>query len=354
MLKLSLPWVQGRGAGLGNELVPWCRAFIAAQVLGGRCLPPAFGLNPRRYGRHFGTSRFDWLGHRTLRAVLPHVEFTEADYLAHGGGDVALALERFVVARGLRQRHALLLTTQGMWGGMAHLEAARDFALATLYGSRFAAANLLTIRRRLDPALPVVGIHVRLGDFGDPVPPEAYRGRFNLALPPDWYRQVALSIHEQMSGQVQFLVVSDAPAERLQGLTQGLRCVFTSDIADSDCSDLLALARSDLLVCSVSSFSVWAAFLSEAPYLWYGPNLTPHEGGWQSIWGHEPGQQAEGSGTNSALAAVRAREGPWPGRAWAVAAGGAVPAQAVGQLQARWGQRATDLVRYGVLPEVRG
>ena len=33
MLKLCLPWVHGRGAGLGNELVPWCRAFLAAQVL---------------------------------------------------------------------------------------------------------------------------------------------------------------------------------------------------------------------------------------------------------------------------------------------------------------------------------
>ncbi|MDG0854001.1 hypothetical protein [Roseateles puraquae] len=350
MLKLCLPWVHGRGAGLGNELVPWCRAFLAAQVLGARCLPPAFGLNQRNYRRHFGTSRFDWLGHRVLRAVLPHVEFTEADYLAHGGGDVTLAIKRFGEDRGLSQRSTWLLTTQGMWGGLGHIDAARDFALSTLYRSRFAAHNLVAVRHRLQPSLPVVGIHVRMGDFGEPLAPDAYRGRFNVALPPQWYRDVAWSIQEQMQGQVQFLVVSDAPADRLRGLMAGLQCVYTSDLADADCSDLLALARCDLLVCSVSSYSVWAAFLTDAPYLWYGPNLSLHDEGWGSIWGHEPGQQAPGSPTLQAL--VRARGGvrPAPTRAWAVPAEGAVPAAAIEQLAARSARRATDLVRYGVVP----
>lgn len=350
MLKLCLPWVQGRGAGLGNELVPWCRAFLAAQVLGAHCLPPAFGLNTRRYGRHFGTSPLDWLSHRALRMVMPHVEFTEADYLAHGAGDVTQALKRFGEDRGLPQRSAWLLTTQGMWGGLGHIDAARDFALSTLYRSRFASRNLVAVRQRLQPALPVVGIHVRMGDFGDPLPPDAYRGRFNVALPPQWYRDVAWSIHEQMQGQVQFLVVSDAPAKRLRGLMAGLQCVYTSDLADGDCSDLLALARCDLLVCSVSSYSVWAAFLAESPYLWYGPNLSLHDEGWGSIWGHEPGQQLSGSPTLQALALARAGRHPAPTRAWAVPAEGVVPAAAIEQLAARWARRATDLVRYGVVP----
>lgn len=349
MLKFCLPWVPGRGAGLGNELVPWCRAFLAAQTLGARCLPPAFGLNARRYGRHFGTPALDWLGHRALRAVLPHVEFTEADYLAQGGGDVVHALRAFGEARRLPQRANWLLTTQGMWGGMAHIDAARDFALSTLHGSRFAARNLLTLRQRLDPALPVVGLHVRMGDFGAPVAPDAYRGRFNISLPPEWYRQVALSIQSLLGGHVQFLWVSDAPLERLQGLAQGLRSVFTADIPDADCSDLLALARCDLLVCAVSSYSTWAAFLSDAPYLWYGPNLTLHDGGWASIWGHEPGQQQAGAGTPTALAHLRAAGAAAPTRAWAVPGSGEVPAAAVEMARERHARRFTDLVRYGAV-----
>lgn len=349
MLKLCLPWVQGRGAGLGNELVPWCRAFLAAQVLGARCLPPAFGLNQRNYGRHFGTSRLDWLGHRALRAVLPHVEFTEADYRAHGGGDVVQALHRFGEARALPARSTWLLTTQGMWGGMAHLNAARDFALSTLYRSRFAARNLVAVGQRLDPSLPVVGIHVRMGDFGAPVSPDAYRGRFNISLPPEWYREVALSIHDQMAGQVQFLIVSDAPMARLQGLAKGLRCAFTADIADSDCSDLLALARCDLLVCAVSSYSVWAAFLTDAPYLWYGPNLTLHDGGWGSIWGHESMQLEPGSPTLSALGQASATGPMAPARAWAVPGDGVVPRAAIDMARDRHARHVTDLVRYGVV-----
>ncbi|MEO3693385.1 alpha-1,2-fucosyltransferase [Roseateles paludis] len=353
MLKFCLPWVQGRGAGLGNELIPWCRAFIAAQVLGARCLPPAFGLNQRRYWRHFGTSRMDWLLHRALRASLPHVEFTEADYLQHGGGDAALALERFVVARSLRDKPALLLTTQGMWGGMAHLEAARDFALSTLYQSRFAARNLITIRSRLNPELPVVGVHVRMGDFAAPLPPEQYRGKFNVALPPEWYRNVAQSIHEQLAGRVQFLVVSDAPEARLRTLMDGFQCTFTADIPDSDCSDLLALSRCDLLVCSVSSFSVWAAFLSEAPYLWYEPNLGESAPGWLSIWGHEPGQREPASGTQRALANAMAAREPRAQRAWATPASGAVDFEALAQATARHSARSLDLIRYGVVPPHR-
>lgn len=354
MLKLCVPWVMGRGAGLGNELVPWCRAFLAAQVLGARCMPPAFGLNARRYGRHFGTSRLDWLAHRALRAVLPRVEFREEDHAVYGGGDVVQTLKRFGAAHRLEERSTWMLTTQGMWGGMDHIEAARDFALSTLYGSRFAARNLVDIRQRLSADVPVVGIHVRMGDFSGPGAPDAYRGRFNISLPPDWYRQVALSIHEQLAGQVQFLIVSDAPVAKLRGLVQGLRCVFTGDIPDSDCSDLLALARCDLLVCAVSSYSVWAAFLSEAPYLWYAPNLTVHPGGWGSIWGHEAGQQLDGSPTLSALQRARASAQPMPTRAWAVPSDGRVPSAALQAAVQQHARRSTDLVRYGVVQETQG
>jgi hypothetical protein len=71
----------------------------------------------------------------------------------------------------------------------------------------------------------------------------------------------------------------------LRPLLDAVPCVTTSDIPDSDCSDLLALADADLLVCSISSYSQWAAFLSQAPYLWYAPSLQVHAGERGSIWG---------------------------------------------------------------------
>jgi hypothetical protein len=350
-LRLCLPWVPGRGAGLGNELVPWARAALAAQVLDAHCLAPAFGLNRRGYGRHFGTPAYDWIQQRIFKSLLPVVEFDQAAYLQHGGGNAVDALRSFALAHDLFNRRAYVLLTQGMWGGMHHIADARAFVTSKLQLSRFAARNLQRLRDRLDPARPVVAIHVRLGDFGAPLPASAYQGRFNVSLPPDWYRHVAQSIHAQLAGDAQFLIVSDGTVDQLQALFQGLPCVYTSDIPDSDCSDLLALAGADLIVCSVSSFSVWAAFLSDAPYLWFGPNLHRHPEGWLSIWGHEPGQQAPASPTRRAIEANQAGASAEP-RGFAVWEDGKVPREALAQMntlsRARHGA-ASDLVQYGVI-----
>ena len=350
LLRFCMPEVAGRGAGLGNELVPWARSFLASQLLGAHSLLPAFGLNSRRYWRHFGTPRYDWIQHRALKAALPVIRFTEADYLEHGGGDVVSALRRFADAHHLFNRPAYVLATGGMWGGLRHIAAARDYVAAQLYMSRFAAANLLRLRARLDTSLPTVGIHVRMGDFAAAMEPDQYRGRFNVSLPLDWYRRVAESIHAQLQGQVQFLIVSDAPPDKLTELTQGLPCIFSGDIPDSDCSDLLALAGADLLVCSISSFSVWAAFLSNRPYIWYAPNLHLHPEGFASIWGHEAGQQAAGSPTRRAI--THAASESCVSRAWAVAHDGAVHAAALKQLAQYRLNAEGDLVQYGVVKQL--
>jgi hypothetical protein len=101
----------------------------------------------------------------------------------------------------------------------------------------------------------------------------------------------------------------------------------------------------------VSSFSAWAATLSDAPYLWCAAQLTPDADGLASIWGHEPLQQQADSLTR------RARWQAAPGlvpRGWPVRLDGRVPAAALAQMQARRqdrrGPRDADLVRYGVVP----
>ena len=302
--RYSMARVRGRGAGLGNELIPWARAFLAAQVTGATCLPPAFGMNTRRYWRHFGTSRLDWLHHRALQSLLPVVEFDEAAFDHHGGGDVVDALRRFALAEQLATRAAYVLVTDGMWGGYRHIRAARDFIRTTLYASRFAPANLIRLNARIDPSRLTVGMHVRMGDFqaaSDDL--TAYRGKFNLSLPTDWYRNVARSIRATLGDRVQFLVVSDGPPAQLAKIFEEVPFITSSDIPDADCSDLLALADADLLVCSVSSFSTMAAFLSSAPYLWFEPNLQRHAEQAYSIWGHESAQQRESGETMQSLRA---------------------------------------------------
>jgi len=351
-LRYSMSRVRGRGAGLGNELIPWARSFLAAQIVNARALSPAFGMNSRRYWRHFGTPRHDWLLHRALEQVLPVVEFTESDYLRYGSGDFVDAFRTFADDKKLHTRGSYVLVTEGMWGGYRHIAEARDFIFSTLYQSRYAARNLLRIAQRLDRSKLIVAMHVRMGDFGAARQTVTdYRGKFNVSLPLLWYRNIAQSIRSSLGSDVQFLIISDGTAEQLQPLLDGLPAVTTSDIADSDCSDLLALASADLLVCSVSSFSTTAVFLSEAPYLWFEPQLQQHEEGFYSIWGNEPAQQLPDGATRQALDSKVLMDQSDSGRGVPVGLDGNVPEALLRSLVAQKAARHIDgdLVRYGVV-----
>ena len=292
-----------------------------------------------------------------MERLLPVVEFKEADYLRHGGGDVVQALRKFADAADLHRRRAFVLVTEGMWGGYGHIAAARDFIFSTLYQSRFAARNLIRIAERLHPDKPVIGMHVRLGDFlPSSAEPDMYKGRFNCSLPMEWYCNIAHSIYSRLGESVQFLIVSDGTREQLQPLLDTVPAVTTSDLPDSDCSDLLALAKADLLVCSVSSYSSIAAFLSESPYLWFEPNLQKHDEGFYSIWGHEEGQRRMDSPTRLAIQFQLAAENDWPGRGTPVSMQGDVPETVLVEVMKRKQQSnpLIDLVKYGVVPVGQG
>lgn len=349
-----LPVVKGRGAGLGNELVPWARAYLMSTILGARCLRPAFGINARGYHRHFGTSRLDFALNRVIAGVLPRVHFGEAQFEEHGGGDVIAAFKSFAAAQGLYERRPLLVTTDGMWGGLLHVARAREFVRATLYGTHYAAPNLAALAARLEPEKLTVALHVRLGDFEpSTVDAATYRGRFNCALPLSWFMGIGEQLLKSLGGLVQFQVFSDGTPEQLAPLLELLKPVDTTSRLPADVSDLLAMSQADLLVCSVSSYSVWAAALSSAPYLWFSPQMYRHGDAGASIWGHEDRQLQTNSPTMKALAA-RAANGDtrFTGRAYPVGIEEKLPTKLMDSLQRRAQEKRfySDLVCYGTAP----
>ena len=313
--------------------------------------PPAFGRNRRRYWRHFGTPRYDWLRNRALQLALPRFDFGEADWRAHGAGDVRAALRGYAAAHGLAERGRYVLTTSGMWGGYAHIEAARPLVRALLQASRYAERNRRLLEAQRDPARLLVGLHVRLGDFRPVTSAADYGSVWNVRLPMAWYLNVARRLVRQFGDGVQFLVVSDGNAAQLQPLLDAVPCLTTASFGDSDCSDLLALADADLLVCSLSSFSQWAAFLSSSPYLWYAPTLRRHAAGHGSIWGSEDGV-ADTTAAADRAAGVLAGDAAPDLRGLPVDADGELPVAFLEAVQARrrdW-PLANDLVRGGRVP----
>lgn len=355
MLRFCLPRVR-RGHGLGNEMVPWARAFLAAQLLQARLLPPAFGLNRRAYWRDFRTSPDDWLYNRALERTLPVVEFSEAQYLAHGGGDAVTALRSFIAAEQLQRRRLFVLVTDGFWGGYSHVQAAREFMRSTLYRSRYAARNLLQLQQRIDPGKILVGMHVRLGDFAAPVSLAEYRRAANTSLPIEWYCHVASCLQRTFRDDWQLLLVSDGGPDSLRELLDNYPCIITADIPNGDCSDALALANCDLLVCSASSYSSLAASLTEAPYVWFASSLHEHPEGCYSLHGDATRSAQHNERTRHAVRHFLKDPAAQSARGIAVPADGEIPSHALQAAARRRDVRRweLDLVRGGVTPKTSG
>lgn len=267
------------GYGLGNDLIPWAKGYILASLTGAQLLHPAWGNNARGYARFFGTSSLDWQWYRLLVRALPKVPFTEDEYRAIGENDFAKAAATFVTKQRLRERRHYVVTVTGPWGAYSGLGSARHFVLAQLMATRFTQANLLKLNSLLSGSRLTVGVHVRLGDFGAERPVRSYEGLVNTRLPLAWYRHVCDKLVSLLGAdRLQFIVASDGPKSALCELLDGIPAIFTGDFPNTDCSDLIALSEADLLVCSLSTYSVWAAFLSRNPYIWFAPNLTAVKG----------------------------------------------------------------------------
>lgn len=335
-----------RGAGLGNEIFPWAKAYLAGRELGFKFLPPAWGLNRRAYWREFGTSRLDWIGHAALQAALPVVTVTDDMVRSTGEVDYGAAVRVLDQEYGWSRRRPLVLVHQGMSGGHLAIERARNYLRNGLLGhlpeggcaDRDSGAGQLR-----------VAVHARLGDFSDhsdgPLP-----GVFNRRLPVEWYRWVLTVLQDRFGEALHIDIVSDEPAMATRMLSEWNGCAARPRTI---LEDLSVMAAADLLVCSVSTFSMLAAFLSDAPYVWYQPHLHQQDD-FLSIWGYRPDEQAGGTGLN-----IRTEQrigGSLPTRGTAVAIGDELPPWLTDFLDTRaaFNRRSGDLVRCGVVPQRAG
>jgi hypothetical protein len=308
-MRICMPDTFGyRGAGLGNELFPWAKAFLASQALGARLAHPAWGLNGRQYHRDFGTSRLDWLQQGVIKLALPTVRFDEPAYRATGKNDFQEAVTAFAAEHDLASRRHFVFRASGMWGGFHAIRKARVFVLAELLKAKSAVHNVHAVLGQVAAGKALVAVHIRRGDFQNLDRDAPFRGRFNVALPLEWYLATCASIRRNCGDEVQFLLLTDASADQVRPVIDALQPLTTFNLRQTACSDLLLMAFADSIVCSVSSYSMWGAFLSNAPYIWCAPNLQDHQG-YGSLWGHETAQQAPLGTTALNLARLRNSSG---------------------------------------------
>ena len=269
-----------RGAGLGNEVFSWAKAYLGARALGLREVPPPWAINPRRYDRELGGGLGRSAKYVIIRS-LPAYEITWEDVLATGAVDYFEAVQKLRPTV-LSSRAPVVLHGSGMHGGYLGIRRARAYLRHAILGPA-AAVRSHELIDEIEPTRVRIGVHYRGGtDFReqDAVKP----GVFNSRLPIEWYESVVQSLVKQLAVPVEVLLASDSEATQLaEALSINGR--YPTRVANTSVGDLAALARCDLIVPSVSSFSMLAIFLSNAAYVWHADNLYVHSG-WASIWGH--------------------------------------------------------------------
>src|ERR1700741_5008800 len=283
-MKVAFPlWIGRRHQGLGNELVPWAKAFIASQELQIKFLLPAVGLNDRHYYKYFGTSRWDWIYYAILKKVLPCYVFTEEDYLATGEKDFARAIRIYADKKGLDKKHSYALLTEGLWGNFYSIREAQHFVLSQLYSTQNLTDNLYQLDRQIADKRLVVGIHIRMGDFLPAASTSEYKGVWNTRVSLAWYLNICRQLKAELGDAVAFMLLTDGDEEELRDFIDEFHPITNFRQPNSAVSDLLALASADVLVCSISSYSMWGAVLSRALYFWYLPNLQ-RSNGYLTLW----------------------------------------------------------------------
>lgn len=266
-----------RGAGLGNEIFALAKAHIGAAALDATLVEQPWWLNRRHYGRDLGYNVVPPVVSSLAGTWLPRfkVLWEQLPY----PWDYSRSMQSLKAA--LPRSH-VVVHSSGMAGGYLTIRSARAF---------------LRHRLGLPEHLPCasgplrVGLHVRAGDF---TPERVRPGVFNARLSPGWIVDAVRCIRQSWGGDMALTVVTDAAAD--DPLITGLKAAIPRGIpytvsGGGPLDDLRTLAASEVVVPSVSSFSMLALFLSQSGYLWPAHHLNQFEG-WLSIWGHEQGVRA--------------------------------------------------------------
>jgi len=345
-----------RGEGLGNEMIPWAKGFIASQVLNAHLVGPSWGLNRRKYYRNFQTGRLDFVLEDVLKH-LPHHEFTYEDYLSTGGVDFGKAIAKWAAIEGILKRRTFVVTVGGMWGGYPSIRSARPFLWAKLLNSRDAMRNVYEIASKLDRGKLFVAVHMRFGsEFAVVGDGDSPRGKINVQIPGEWYLSLCESLRNEMGDRVQFHFFTDRGGPAFDEAVRRYNPGQIEQAGLTECSDLLLMSMADLRICSISSYSLMAAFLSDGLYIWYEPQLT-YTDGMYTLWGMENAQRMKGSPTSQSVDLMKTIEpgSPWETafKGYAMRTGSALPRGLAHQLHRKLltNDRSASLLEYGCLPD---
>ncbi len=289
-MRLAYPSITD--CGLGNNLITVAKAYSIAERCKLQYQPPVWPPNQHikpatrnGYGYYFPTTladqaRVTFFSYQlrlqnklSTRLWPPVIYFRRQDYGATGVTDVGEACLKHLRTLGLDESdRSLVVTTSGMWGGYAGIKQARDWLLQLLLSHSATFTRLEEFEERLAKPKLRVAVQIRMGDFrprdsSDPIVP----GERVVRLPLEWYARVCRLIRETCD--CEFVLVTDGTRDELSDFMEEFRPANIIGEPYQDLLGLLLLSRSDLVICSNSTYSRLGCFLNDKPYIWPADTL---------------------------------------------------------------------------------
>lgn len=244
-------------AGLGNKLLVWARALIFSHL---NDLPlyvsnwAELKIGPLLRNEKSKRQYWGYFVKNNQPSILKRLEFLMSKHIEDPPlGRVGEAEEK------------LLYTFQSMPSWPDYFKDLREFR--ALIVSRFfqnVSPKYLSLAQRQEG--PVIGVHVRRSDFSEPVAGEEMGNTSNQRISLDYYIRTIQAIRDIHGTQLPVTVFTDGKEYEVAGLL-ALPYVKIA-VMNPDIVDLILLSRSRYIVVSPgSTFSYWAAFISNAPVI---------------------------------------------------------------------------------------
>lgn len=241
---IDLGFLRGPGPGLGNLLFPLSRSIKYVQQGRGTMIAPTWRnikVGPILRGEQDFRTYGDLFQHRPLGEIVRGIVQRCNVRRVVGEDDF---LDR---ASEMVSDHGIVLVA-GMRGEFADLN-----------GMGHAVQGWLRERSKvpIDAAeSEFIGVHVRLGDFGQPAE-VGYRRNSQISL--QWYKEELIRIR-RLIGDLPAKVFTDAPASAVSPIFDDVRLVEFVRPTNA-LVDMLLLSQARHIVASNSTFSLWAAFM---------------------------------------------------------------------------------------------
>jgi hypothetical protein len=293
-MRIVLPAVFS--TGFGNNVFALAKAHVIAEACGLRYQPPVWPPcehvrppTPNGYGYYFPSSLKDRvqcaaieamfrLQRRFGRALVPAVDFDKPEYEALGIEDIGDACAEFLRQRGLGGgSRPVLVKVGGMWGRYRSIRRAREWVGELLRSHAPTQRRLERIEARL-AGRPCVAVNIRCGDFVPRQQAGAIQGGERVVrLDLDWYGRICRQLREVHDTAV--VLITDGTRSELASFLDEFDPVHCIGEDYNDLLGVLLMVRSDLVVCSNSTYSRLGVFLNDRPYVWCAETLVKDASG---------------------------------------------------------------------------